>query len=156
MKVACSEASSYLSSKPWKYVLFYLSIFLLSGGQSATMLMLILWIASGTVHCAPHWFCSRLSPTGFGMLPAFVSYWCLFYLFFILWHLHSDTYVQAEEGFYFVGDNCSAVLKEKFRSLIGDEEPTPQTVEVVMGRQLQVLEVTYSEWLLFVFIQTPM
>jgi hypothetical protein len=64
--------------------------------------------------------------------------------------------VQAEEGFYFVGDNCSAVLKEKFRSLIGDEEPTPQTVEVVMGRQLQVLEVTYSEWLLFVFIQTSM
>uniref|UniRef100_A0ACD5W5D9 Uncharacterized protein n=1 Tax=Avena sativa TaxID=4498 RepID=A0ACD5W5D9_AVESA len=45
---------------------------------------------------------------------------------------------SAEEGFYFVGNQCSTVLQEKFRSLIGDEEPTPQTVEVVMGRQLQV------------------
>ncbi|XP_051205938.1 uncharacterized protein [Lolium perenne] len=45
---------------------------------------------------------------------------------------------SAEEGFYFVGDRCSTVLKEKFQSLIGDEEPTPQTVEVVMGRKLQV------------------
>ena len=55
-----------------------------------------------------------------------------------------DTYEQAGEGFYFVGEQCSSVLKEKFQSLIGDEEPTPQTVEVVMGRQLQVLEVAYS------------
>ncbi|KQJ95827.1 AFG1-like ATPase [Brachypodium distachyon] len=45
---------------------------------------------------------------------------------------------SAEEGFYFVGKQCSTVLKQKFQSLIGVEEPTPQTVEVVMGRKLQV------------------
>uniref|UniRef100_A0ACD5XCU0 Uncharacterized protein n=1 Tax=Avena sativa TaxID=4498 RepID=A0ACD5XCU0_AVESA len=45
---------------------------------------------------------------------------------------------SALEGFYFVGEQCSTVLKEKFQTLVGDEEPTPQTVEVIMGRQLQV------------------
>uniref|UniRef100_A0A8R7P7L1 Lactation elevated protein 1 n=1 Tax=Triticum urartu TaxID=4572 RepID=A0A8R7P7L1_TRIUA len=45
---------------------------------------------------------------------------------------------SAGEGFYFIGNDCSTVLKQKFQSLIGDEEPTPQTVEVVMGRHLQV------------------
>ena len=72
----------------------------------------------------------------------------------MLFHLHSDTYDQAGEGFYLVGAQCSSVLKEKFQSLIGDEEPTPQTVEVVMGRQLQVLEVTYSEGLLLLHSNT--
>ena len=63
-------------------------------------------------------------------------------------HLHSDTSEQAGEGFYFVGEQCSSVLKEKLQYLIGDEEPTPQTDEVVMVLQLQVLEVTHSEGLL--------
>ncbi|KAF6997289.1 hypothetical protein CFC21_013527 [Triticum aestivum] len=45
---------------------------------------------------------------------------------------------SAGEGFYFIGSECSTVLKQKFQSLIGDEEPTPQTVEVVMGRHLEV------------------
>lgn len=45
---------------------------------------------------------------------------------------------SAEQGFYFVGKEYSTLLKQKFQSLIGDEEPSPQTVEVIMGRQLQV------------------
>jgi len=45
---------------------------------------------------------------------------------------------QAEQGFYFVGKHYSTLLKQKLQSLIGDEEPSPQTVEVIMGRKLQV------------------
>uniref|UniRef100_A0A0D9X609 AAA+ ATPase domain-containing protein n=2 Tax=Leersia perrieri TaxID=77586 RepID=A0A0D9X609_9ORYZ len=45
---------------------------------------------------------------------------------------------SAEQGFYFVGKQYSTLLQQKFQTLIGDEEPRPQTVEVVMGRQLQV------------------
>ncbi|BAF23315.1 Os08g0265500, partial [Oryza sativa Japonica Group] len=44
---------------------------------------------------------------------------------------------SAEQGFYFIGKQYS-LLKQKLQTLIGDEEPRPQTVEVVMGRQLQV------------------
>ena len=45
---------------------------------------------------------------------------------------------QAEQGFYFVGKHYSTLLKQKLQSLIGDEEPSPQTVEVIMGRILPV------------------
>ncbi|CAD6262993.1 unnamed protein product [Miscanthus lutarioriparius] len=45
---------------------------------------------------------------------------------------------SAEQGFYFVGKHYSTLLKQKLQSLIGDEEPSPQTVEVIMGRKLQV------------------
>uniref|UniRef100_A0A0E0EJN9 AAA+ ATPase domain-containing protein n=1 Tax=Oryza meridionalis TaxID=40149 RepID=A0A0E0EJN9_9ORYZ len=45
--------------------------------------------------------------------------------------------LKAEQGFYFIGKQYS-LLKQKLQTLIGDEEPRPQTVEVVMGRQLQV------------------
>lgn len=47
--------------------------------------------------------------------------------------------MQAEQGFYFVGLEYSGILKQKFHQLIGPETPVPQAVEVVMGRQLQVL-----------------
>nr|XP_010927973.1 AFG1-like ATPase [Elaeis guineensis] len=46
---------------------------------------------------------------------------------------------SAEQGFYFVGKEYSELLKQKFYQLIGQEIPGPQVVEVVMGRQLQVL-----------------
>ncbi|KAF5742106.1 lactation elevated protein 1 [Tripterygium wilfordii] len=45
---------------------------------------------------------------------------------------------SAEEGFYFVGKDKSSLLKEKFQHLIGEETASPQEVEVVMGRTLQV------------------
>ncbi|XP_006659266.1 AFG1-like ATPase [Oryza brachyantha] len=45
---------------------------------------------------------------------------------------------SAEQGFYFVGKEYNTLLKQKFQTLIGNEKPRPQTVEVVMGRQLQV------------------
>ncbi|XP_062195550.1 uncharacterized protein LOC133898814 [Phragmites australis] len=44
----------------------------------------------------------------------------------------------AEKGFYFVEKHYSTLFKQKLQSLIGDKEPRPQTVEVVMGRKLQV------------------
>ncbi|KAG1363730.1 AFG1-like ATPase [Cocos nucifera] len=46
---------------------------------------------------------------------------------------------SAEQGFYFVGKEYSELLKQKFYQLIGQEIPGPQVVEVVMGRQLQVM-----------------
>jgi protein AFG1 len=45
---------------------------------------------------------------------------------------------SAEQGFYLVGKHYSTLLKQKLQSLNGDEEPRPQTVEVIMGRKLQV------------------
>lgn len=45
---------------------------------------------------------------------------------------------SAEQGFFFVGKHYTTLLKQKLQTLIGDEEPMPQTVEVVMGRTLQV------------------
>ncbi|XP_047939132.1 AFG1-like ATPase isoform X1 [Salvia hispanica] len=44
----------------------------------------------------------------------------------------------AEEGFYFVGKHLSGLLKKKFHQLIGEQTASPQEVEVVMGRKLQV------------------
>ncbi|CAA7048742.1 unnamed protein product [Microthlaspi erraticum] len=47
---------------------------------------------------------------------------------------------SAEQGFYFIGKDLSTLLKQKFQHLIGDNVVArPQVVEVVMGRQLQVL-----------------
>ncbi|KAL6660896.1 hypothetical protein ACP70R_000280 [Stipagrostis hirtigluma subsp. patula] len=40
---------------------------------------------------------------------------------------------SAEQGFYFVGKHYTTLLKQKLQSLIGDEEPRPQTVEVPLG-----------------------
>ncbi|KAJ4954177.1 hypothetical protein NE237_031009 [Protea cynaroides] len=45
---------------------------------------------------------------------------------------------SAEEGFYFVGEVFSGLLKQKFEQLIGEHSACPQEVEVVMGRRLQV------------------
>ncbi|XP_020103311.1 lactation elevated protein 1 isoform X1 [Ananas comosus] len=45
---------------------------------------------------------------------------------------------SAEQGLYLVGNQYGPLLKQKFHSLIGQEKPRPQVVEVVMGRKLQV------------------
>ncbi|XP_057868337.2 uncharacterized protein LOC131075509 isoform X1 [Cryptomeria japonica] len=45
---------------------------------------------------------------------------------------------SAEKGFYFCGEGASQLLREKFRSLIGGCIATPTSVEVVMGRKLQI------------------
>ncbi|KAF5749476.1 hypothetical protein HS088_TW04G01445 [Tripterygium wilfordii] len=45
---------------------------------------------------------------------------------------------SAEEGFYFFGKDKSSLLKQKFQLLIEAETASPQEVEVVMGRTLQV------------------
>ncbi|KAG6410522.1 hypothetical protein SASPL_128583 [Salvia splendens] len=46
--------------------------------------------------------------------------------------------LKAEEGFYFVGKHLSGLLKKKFHQLIDEQTASPQEVEVVMGRKLQV------------------
>lgn len=48
------------------------------------------------------------------------------------------TWIQAEQGFYFIGDDLSDLLKQKFEELIGEHKASPQEVEVVMGRTLEV------------------
>ncbi|KAL7200184.1 hypothetical protein ACSBR2_022313 [Camellia fascicularis] len=45
---------------------------------------------------------------------------------------------SAEQGFYYIGKELSALLKQKFEKLIGEQTACPQEVEVVMGRTLQV------------------
>lgn len=45
---------------------------------------------------------------------------------------------SAQKGLYFCGKDSSRLLKEKFQELIGGCMATPKTVEVVMGRTLQV------------------
>ncbi|XP_028126938.1 AFG1-like ATPase [Camellia sinensis] len=45
---------------------------------------------------------------------------------------------SAEQGFYYIGKELSALLKQKFEKLIGEQTARPQEVEVVMGRTLQV------------------
>ncbi|XP_022755358.1 AFG1-like ATPase isoform X2 [Durio zibethinus] len=45
---------------------------------------------------------------------------------------------SAEQGFYFIGKDLSGLLKQKFEQLIGENVASPQVVEVVMGRTLQV------------------
>ncbi|XVE63466.1 hypothetical protein DITRI_Ditri07aG0022800 [Diplodiscus trichospermus] len=45
---------------------------------------------------------------------------------------------SAEQGFYFIGKDLAGLLKEKFQELIGEHIASPQVVEVVMGRTLQV------------------
>ncbi|XP_047321371.1 AFG1-like ATPase [Impatiens glandulifera] len=46
---------------------------------------------------------------------------------------------SAEQGFYFIGNSLSGLVKEKFQQLFGGKEtPAPKEVEVVMGRKLQV------------------
>ncbi|KAK4604877.1 hypothetical protein RGQ29_013084 [Quercus rubra] len=45
---------------------------------------------------------------------------------------------SAEQGFYFIGKDISGFLKQKFQQLIGEHTASPQEVEVVMGRTLQV------------------
>ncbi|KAK8604854.1 hypothetical protein V6N13_082321 [Hibiscus sabdariffa] len=45
---------------------------------------------------------------------------------------------SAEEGFYFIGKDLSNLLKQNFQQLIGEHAASPQVVEVVMGRTLQV------------------
>ncbi|KAK7854947.1 afg1-like atpase [Quercus suber] len=45
---------------------------------------------------------------------------------------------SAEQGFYFIGKDLSGFLKQKFQQLIGEQTASPQEVEVVMGRTLQM------------------
>ncbi|XP_021275609.1 lactation elevated protein 1 [Herrania umbratica] len=45
---------------------------------------------------------------------------------------------SAEQGFYLIGKDLSGILKQKFEQLIGEHVASPQVVEVVMGRTLQV------------------
>ncbi|XP_057420199.1 uncharacterized protein LOC130714311 isoform X2 [Lotus japonicus] len=45
---------------------------------------------------------------------------------------------SGEQGFYLVGSGLSDFLKKRFQDLIGEGTPTPQVVEVVMGRTLHV------------------
>ncbi|XP_074353310.1 uncharacterized protein LOC141692393 [Apium graveolens] len=45
---------------------------------------------------------------------------------------------SAEQGFYFVENSPSGLLKQKFEQLISHHAAVPQEVEVVMGRKLQV------------------
>ncbi|KFK29333.1 hypothetical protein AALP_AA7G120300 [Arabis alpina] len=45
---------------------------------------------------------------------------------------------SAEEGFYFIGNDIAGLLKQKFQMLVGDQPAGPESVEVVMGRKLQV------------------
>jgi len=61
---------------------------------------------------------------------------------------------QVEQGFFFVGKHYTTLLKQKLQTLIGDEEPMPQTVEVVMGRTLQVLTTTQSSSIKHIFAIT--
>ncbi|KAK4404423.1 AFG1-like ATPase, partial [Sesamum angolense] len=46
--------------------------------------------------------------------------------------------LKAEQGFYFVGRHLSSLLNQRFQQLIGEHVATPQEVEVIMGRKLQV------------------
>ncbi|KAG6424254.1 hypothetical protein SASPL_114669 [Salvia splendens] len=46
--------------------------------------------------------------------------------------------LKAEQGFYFVGKHLSGRLNKRFYQLIGEHTASPQEVEVVMGRKLQV------------------
>lgn len=62
--------------------------------------------------------------------------------------MHS--WVQAEEGFYFIGKDISGLLKQKFQLLVGDQPAGPQVVEVVMGRKLQVFLLLLSQMHQFV------
>ncbi|RDX97974.1 AFG1-like ATPase, partial [Mucuna pruriens] len=45
---------------------------------------------------------------------------------------------SGEQGFYLVGRDLSGLLMQKFQQFIGEATATPQEVEVVMGRTLQV------------------
>ncbi|KAF5186623.1 Afg1-like atpase [Thalictrum thalictroides] len=45
---------------------------------------------------------------------------------------------SAGQGFYFIGEKSSDLLKKRFQMLIGEHRAYPQEVEVVMGRKLQV------------------
>ncbi|XP_021887333.1 AFG1-like ATPase isoform X3 [Carica papaya] len=45
---------------------------------------------------------------------------------------------SAEQGFYFIGKDLSALLKQKFQQLSGTSSAGPAEVEVVMGRTLKV------------------
>ncbi|XP_045809967.1 AFG1-like ATPase isoform X1 [Trifolium pratense] len=47
------------------------------------------------------------------------------------------------QGFYLVGRDLSVFLKKKFQELVGEGTATPQEVEVVMGRTLQVCAKIY-------------
>ncbi|CAA2991797.1 AFG1-like ATPase [Olea europaea subsp. europaea] len=45
---------------------------------------------------------------------------------------------SAQSGFYFVGDDLSSLLKEKFQELVGEHRAVQEEVEVIMGRKLLV------------------
>ncbi|KMZ74285.1 AFG1-like ATPase family protein [Zostera marina] len=45
---------------------------------------------------------------------------------------------SAEKGFYFVGNEFYELLKQKFYWLSGSHTASPRTVEVIMGRKLQI------------------
>lgn len=47
-------------------------------------------------------------------------------------------FLQAEKGFYYIGNGYYELLKKKFYWLAGNHTTGPRTVEVIMGRKLQV------------------
>lgn len=51
--------------------------------------------------------------------------------------------MQAEEGFYFINNESSDFLIQKFKDLVGEHTVGPQEVEVVMGRKLKVHSKSY-------------
>ena len=115
-------------------------------------LWLLLCTIAGKVHCISHWLCSGLSSVGFCMLPTLASSVCFLHSSFS--NIHYLMLEQAEQGFFFVGKHYTTLLKQKLQTLIGDEEPMPQTVEVVMGRTLQVLTTTQSSPIKHIFAIT--
>lgn len=58
----------------------------------------------------------------------------MFFNFFVFCQFE----LQGGQGFYLVGRDSSGFLNKKFQQLIGEDTATPQEVEVVMGRTLQV------------------
>ena len=98
------------------------------------------------MYSSSNWFVSRLSEDDFGMISAWLYVYIKFclhiqslipiYYSFLTFHVCLE--LQAEQGFYFIGKDMSGFLKQKFQQLIGEHTASPQEVEVVMGRTLQV------------------
>ena len=98
------------------------------------------------MYSSSNWFINRLSEDDFGMISAWLYVYIKFclhiqplipiYYRFLTFHVCLE--LQAEQGFYFIGKDISGFLKQKFQQLIGEHTASPQEVEVVMGRTLQV------------------
>lgn len=91
-----------------------------------------------------NWFFSRLPENDFGMVTNLCK--SIYFILFLsdgIITLVQEIYflsleLQAEQGFYFIGKDLSALLKQKFQQLSGTSSAGPAEVEVVMGRTLKV------------------